>query len=311
MAAPTVYRSTDTSAPVLDGTAGSLVNLLDKCLVAGYGSQAAAGWTKPFTATNKAVFLPSAGHYLDVDDSGAGAATTQEANVRGYESMTAVATGTAPFPTTAQAASPGLYVRKSAAADATARDWILAADNRTFHLFILSGDTAGRYRALNFGRFYSFQGADTYRSVLLARAASGTSVTGSSHGLESTTAQSVFAATSGVYIARTYAGTGTAVNGGFLGVGSSLWGSPGTGANPPDGNIYLSRIFLTEANSAKGLRGYLRGLYQIITASGLTDGDTFSGASGTDFAGRTFLILNRLSGGAYLAIETTAWDSSS
>jgi len=36
--AVTVYKSTDTGAPILTGGLGSLVNLLDKCLVTGYGS---------------------------------------------------------------------------------------------------------------------------------------------------------------------------------------------------------------------------------------------------------------------------------
>lgn len=306
MAAPTVYRSTDTSAPVLDGTAGSLVNLLDKCLVAGYGSQTAAGWTKPFTATNKAVFLPSAGHYLNVDDSGAGAATTQEANVRGYETMTAVATGTNLFPTTSQSAAPGLYIRKSAATGATSRSWVLVADAYTFHLFVLSGDAAGQYQSFSFGRFYSFKTSDSYRSVILAHSASGGAVSG---GLDQTIASSANSATNGAYIPRTYLGTGTSVQGSLKGLASTLQANPYTGPNPVDGNIYLSRLFVDEASFTVGLRGYLRGLYQIITATGLSDGDTFTG-SGSDFGGRTFLVLNKNRNGAYFAIETSAWDSS-
>lgn len=307
MPAPTVYKSSDTSAPVLDGQAGSLVNLLDKCLVAGYGSKTAAGWTKPFTATNKAVFLPSAGHYLDVDDSGAGAATTQEGNARGYESMTAVATGTNAFPTTAQIASPGAYVRKSAATGATARGWVLIADAYTFYLFVLTGDTANRYQSFGFGRFYSFKTSDTYRSFLVAHSASSAS---SSTGLDvSFLPEAAGGLPGATFQARVAAGTGTSVSAGFFGFGSSLYGSPYNGPNSADSNIYISRLFMSDGSSTTaGLRGYLRGLYQIITAVGLSDGDTFTGTG--DFASRTFLVLNRTRGGAYLALETTAWDSS-
>ena len=39
-----VYKSTDTSAPVLVGGVSSLINLLDKCLVTGYGSKTAKRW---------------------------------------------------------------------------------------------------------------------------------------------------------------------------------------------------------------------------------------------------------------------------
>ena len=43
---PIIYKSTDTSAPVLAGNDRTcLVNLLNKCLVTGYGDRPAAGWT--------------------------------------------------------------------------------------------------------------------------------------------------------------------------------------------------------------------------------------------------------------------------
>ena len=42
MTAPTIYRSTDASAPVLTGEVGKLVDLLDACLVNGYGAKSAA-----------------------------------------------------------------------------------------------------------------------------------------------------------------------------------------------------------------------------------------------------------------------------
>jgi len=45
---PIVYRFDDGNAPVHVGTAGSLVNLLEKCLVTGYGDKLPAGWTKDY-----------------------------------------------------------------------------------------------------------------------------------------------------------------------------------------------------------------------------------------------------------------------
>ena len=47
----TIYRSTDASPPVLNGTAGSLRALLLACLVDGYGAKAAAGWAETFNQT--------------------------------------------------------------------------------------------------------------------------------------------------------------------------------------------------------------------------------------------------------------------
>src|SRR5574337_1134523 len=106
MAAPTVYRSSDASAPTLSGTAGDLVNVFDKCLVAGYGAKSPAGWSKPYTGSSIAVFRQGGGnlHYLRVQDDGtvptSGAA---EAVARGWEvkadaNDTVDANNTGPFP---------------------------------------------------------------------------------------------------------------------------------------------------------------------------------------------------------------------
>lgn len=301
----TVYKSSDTSAPVLTGQVGTLITVLDACLVNGYGSKSAAGWTKPFSGTNTAVYLGSAGHYLDLDDSGAGAGGAQEATVRGYESMTAVATGTNPFPTVAQKASPGLFIRKSVAASATARAWIVIADGTTFYLFILSGDTANVYQSFGFGRFYSMTSSDTYRSILLGHNVTGVSATG----FDTASWSATISGLSGVYVPRIRAATGTSINASVYGVGTSLFSSPVNGPNPGDGLIYLSRLFVGDAIASSGLRGYLRGVYQIITAVGLNDGDTFTGSG--DFAGRTFTVLKTTAGSGYLALETSAWDTSS
>lgn len=47
MTSPTVnfYSSTDANAPVLNGSPGSLITVLNACLVNGYGSKPGAGWT--------------------------------------------------------------------------------------------------------------------------------------------------------------------------------------------------------------------------------------------------------------------------
>lgn len=309
MSAPTVYKSSDSSAPVLTGQVGTLVALLDACLVNGYGSKSAAGWTKAFTATNKGSYLGTAGHYLDVDDSGAGSAGAQEGNCRGYETMTAVGTGTGPFPTTGQVASPGLFIRKSSTADATARGWVLFADGVTFHLFILSGDTTNQYQSFSFGRVYSFKASDTYRTMVVGHNSTGGAV---GAGLDANSGTSgTGGSASGWYAARIVAGTGASVTCAWFNVGALSFIDPFNGPNPVDSNVYLSRIFVANGSSsaANGLRGYLRGIYQILTAVGLNDGDTFTGAG--DFAGRTFVVLNKTRAGAYLAIETSAWDSSS
>ena len=58
--AVTIYTSDDAGAPVLDGTNGSLINLLDKCLVTGYGSKAAVDKPVKFNQNMMVINMSSA-----------------------------------------------------------------------------------------------------------------------------------------------------------------------------------------------------------------------------------------------------------
>lgn len=316
MAAPTLYKSTDGSAPTLSGTAGDLVNLLDKCLVDGYGAKSGAGWTKAFTATNQRSYRMGGGNqlYLDVDDRGATSVLTgasgKEAAVRGYEVMTAVSTGTNPFPTTAQIAANSANWRKSSAADATLRAWFLIADDRSFVLGILDQDSVG-YKVYYFGDIYSLKSGDGFRTIIYLRITSNSNTAVGSLG-NSGSATLSSAGPSGLYAARVGVGSGTSINAGLSSVGTT-WEQSGLFASNLDGNIYLSRLLVADGNSASGvgLRGWLRGCYEILTPVGLNDGDTFTGSG--DFAGRNFVVVRGLAATAAIevAIETTAWDTSS
>ena len=94
---------------------------------------AGAGWTKPFSAANKAVFrsadVQGSRHYFRFDET----ATNTLMRVRGYEAMTTVDAGTGLYPTNAQINGGG-YWAKSVQADATPIAWELIADSR-FVLF--------------------------------------------------------------------------------------------------------------------------------------------------------------------------------
>jgi len=137
----TIYRSTDAGAPTLSGNTASLIPLLDAVLVNGYGSKPAAGWTKPFSGTNKAVYRNAANaiarSYFRVVDS----TTNRFAKVRGYDTMTDVDTGTGAFPLTSDITGDGLSIPKSSVLDGTSRQWIVAADERTLVLFIQYNNT--------------------------------------------------------------------------------------------------------------------------------------------------------------------------
>jgi len=315
--ATTIYRSTDSSAPTLSGTAGDLIALLDACLVTGYGAKAAAGWSKPYTGTNTAVFRYGSGlqHYLDVDDNAPGAGTGKEARVRGYETMTAVATGTNPFPTTAQATN-GIFVRKSTTADATTRPWLLAADERTFYLFVQTGDSAGTYYSMGFGEFYSFVTSDPGRSVIIARGTENSAVA-TVEGLERLSTglgTSALNASGSKFLARAYTGAVGSVSSWSIIADSGLITAViGAGSmdytNPADNRSYSSPVRVTETSGAAtgNVRGRLRGLrawHHAITAA--SDGDTIPGA--VDLAGREFLVVKQSPGAGLWLIETTDWE---
>jgi hypothetical protein len=291
----------------------------------GTDSKVALGWTKPFTGANwqQADYKQPAGSafYLQIDDSGPGAGAQREARSFGFETMTAYNTGTGQFPTTGQVAS-GAVVRKSSSLDGVARAWTLVGDDRTFHLFTYSNDSASQAHGLSFGDFYSFLSGDAYKCMIMAGSSeSASTVTTTAYG---THIQIVGGSSmTGHYVPRNYAGTGGSTN--FVKAGDGVLTSNITSAaalagnlgfpNYADGGLYLAplRIFdgSTPATSLSGtidLRGRIRGLYHAPHAVGsFADGDTFAGAG--DYAGRTFFIA-KIVGNSMLAVETTAWDTS-
>lgn len=266
-----IYRSTDTSAPVLVGGVSSLINLLDKCLVSGYGSKTAAGWTKPYTGTDKAAFRNSlaaggTGMYLRVSDAGTGTGGAREALCRAYLTMSDVDTGTVETPTAAQVAASIVW-RKSNTVDATARAWLLVADELTFYLTVDTGTVAsnggcGTYGA---GDFKSYVPGDANRFFIGGRETQhAASAQGDATGLMtfagySTTTQL------GFWVARGHAGTGSPIRAGLVVPGKTnsaipIGASNGSLANPAPGsslNYWVPALIVNEST----IRGILRGIY--------------------------------------------------
>jgi hypothetical protein len=172
-----LYQSTDSSAPSLTGAVGSLVALLDAVLVNGYGAKSAAGWTKPYTSTNQAVFRmttsSATGFYLNVNDNGPGAGGAKEARMTGFQTASAVATGTGQFPTLSQLGIGigAVVCRKSTTADSTARAWTMVADATCFYLFVETGDQTAPVMCMSFmfGDFFSYSSTDTSYCAIIGR----------------------------------------------------------------------------------------------------------------------------------------------
>jgi|TARA_R110002050_G_scaffold213772_1_gene350040 hypothetical protein len=68
----TVYRSTDVGAPQINGSVGSLLNVIQKCLVDGYGSKVGLGWVRAFNneSTGKCIYRNK------ISDGGSGGVVT-------------------------------------------------------------------------------------------------------------------------------------------------------------------------------------------------------------------------------------------
>ena len=181
MGTPTIYHSGDTGAPVLNGTAGSLVAVLKACLVDGYGSKAAAGWTMPDIngANEIALFRNAEDRVLRVQDDGL--APNPDAR---WAAVTAAATGNGIDDVDLVDLYPQSRVAgwvKSPDADSSARDWYVFADEKRFYFFphtqsgqVGSGADAGKeYKFYFFGKIKSYKPGDTAPYMLIAIEAGG------------------------------------------------------------------------------------------------------------------------------------------
>ncbi|UIS24741.1 tail assembly protein [Stenotrophomonas phage vB_SmaS-AXL_1] len=308
-----VYSSADVGAPVLTGSnAGDLLNLLTKCLVDGYGSKAGAGWTKPYTATNRGAFKTgtgSRGRYLYVDDTRASA--TYAARVYGMDTMTGIDAGEGRFPADS-VVSGGLYwhVHYTGSTSA-ARPWVLVASEKMMYLYLQNypdaGSTNTQYREFYwFGDYDAFSAANTFNTCIQGKASSGASTSEQEPFTSATTSSS----SPGLYAPRSYTGLGGAIQLGrrhdYGLSGSSNWGGNGTLSYPhgPDGALMLSPVWIHEPGSTNqaALLGKMPGLWAPLQYV-LNTGDTFQGAG--DLAGKTFTAFRQYEGRAVIETSNT------
>jgi hypothetical protein len=311
-----VYRSTDGSAPVLTGAVGALTGVLDACLVNGYSGKSAAGWTIAYTATNKRAYRNSAtdgtGYYLNVDDTASGTAGAKEAFCTGFQTMSAISTGTGQFPTSSQlglgsAPAGAVVARKSNTADSTARAWTLIADDTVFYLFMETGDVANPTgtSSLWFGDIFSYASSDPNRCMIVGRnnvnIATGAVEQASQLSLPPG-ASILYGTLAGHFMAQSYTGLGGSIMIGkhtdYTKAGysittlASLTGTtaisnsvsiivgnaaPGSFPYPngADGGLYMAPIW---AHHSGTVRGYFKGLWAPLHTQPLGHNDTFSGA---------------------------------
>ncbi len=324
-----IYRSVDVGAPALYGTTGSILDVLNYCLVTG------SGWIKPFNDTGSFPASPtitSSGCWkqptgsaltLFINDSAPNISSLyREAWATGWENLeglsssitNSVGSGSGQFPTPAQLLTTGhVVIRKSTTSDMiTARPWIVAADSMSFYLFIATGDApAGAYYGFAFGDIYSFKSGsiDSHKCIIIGRNAENSSV-GANEGMDWIN-NTLITGSIGHFMARSYTGLGSSITASKH--GDSTKGSQTTliGSlaypNRSDTALYISPLWVAEPGGgifSSTIRGQLRGIYQPLhLVSNFTDSQAFSGS--LDYNGRTFMAISRsVNGGVYI-LETS------
>jgi len=303
------YYHDDPEAPVLDGTAGSLIQLLQKCLVDGYGNVGQGTWKDPLgwegfydSVFQKAGFrsLDASGTqlWLYVDDTGPDATDgARTAYVRGWEEFSGFDGGDLPlglvnpFPTLVQRPLAKWY--KSSTADGTARSWVLIGDGSLFYLATAHYAPYPDHFGLQyFGDIASYRPGDAYHCALFC----GTSVATNtpSMALHSYRLYSLqTTASEGFYLSRSHTQLVVPVNVAQVGLTGTLTGAfVGSTAfyvfpSPLDGGLHMSPVLVFEAGA--GLRGLLPGIYAPHQARPLVHRGTVDGVTG--LTGRTLQAL--------------------
>lgn len=318
----TIYTSEDAGAPpLLPNAAGSLIAVLDACLVNGYGAKAGAGWSKPFSDVNLAAYKQGAGSngmYCRIDDS-----SGATARVRGFENMTAVSTGTAPFPTDAQV-SGGDYILKHDTGGGS-RKWMVIANHKAFYFWTqFDTRTDGLYAGLTFfGDIKTRKPGDAFHTMLMAAngvTKNSETPTGCNDHGGAMAPMNRFCY--GHYLARSYTQVGGSVEAAkrpetqrFMYNDYGRMDSYGFDwpkyyvfapiPSPVNGALYLSPVVVSEYAAAED-RGQMPGLWNIDHIATFNPGDTFNAAVGYH-AGKTFVVLAIF--GAHYALEITdTWD---
>ena len=264
MGAPIIYKYDDTDAPVCDGSRGSLIAMLKACLVDGYGSKIAAGWTMPFVNAEASVAafrndsVDGTGMFLRVDNA---YGASNEVKMQGFETMSDEEAGSGPF------VSDARYHRPSNTTTATQRPWLVVADNRIVYIFNwflspvpLTLPVAVQQQVTCFGDIISLYDPDPYGCILWG------SVSANNAGNLSKVNVSTFSptATTGGQVARNINGDikethcGLIAGGGPVGTVSGMRGAP-FGAGVP---VMISRPLMID-DVAFHPRGYLPGLWNV------------------------------------------------
>lgn len=256
------------------------------------------GWEKPFSADNKAVYRATTGNrfFYRVDDS---LPEKYVAEIRGYETMTSVDVGVAPFPLLSRLST----IEKSNGANATGKYWDLVADCRAVMFGAQQLPTIGSVPYATPARYFGEMvplapNGDAWCSAVLSSSEKVTSMNLHYGGSVFYSQRGVGANFFGV-LARSVSGVGgsidaqcMAVFGGKSGLLSAQDAAFGLAPSVVDGQLYLSPVYLAEG-SAGPARAVVPGA-QYVPHTGANEllnvRSTITPAAGS-LAGRKLLAL--------------------
>lgn len=284
-----VYKSTDPGAPPHpSATRGSMAALLRACLVTGYGSgedfKAPAGWEEPFAeAGNIACFraLEGARQFYQIDDTQADADVTV---MRSFESMSDVATG--------QGQWGNEYFGKWYSATYPGTAWIVAADERTVYVWLMS---RGGMIPHGFGEYDSLLTDDPYNSFVAGHESPGYLPYSSSTAVAHlSTSQLPGTSGNNFDVHKSLCGVfGAQSNVVAMGRRAGVIGSDGTWLSQPDIdglNFMTSPLFIScrtvDENGLYLYRGKFRGLFAPMASLPVSDGTEIT------VDGRVLLAIN-------------------
>ena len=271
---------------------------------------AAAGWQQLYAGTNLAALKPSVveatGCVLRIDDTG-----TLNARVRAFEAMTDASSGAGLTPMESQVAG-GLYWPKSSAANATARPWIVIADERGFYVAVDPTGT-GRYTLTYSGDIASLKSGDAYGYLITGNQSDQAAASTVPDGCCGYSGRS---ARGGAYLVRAHTAIGQSIAAQRLGAHHNgptadvYAGSPGysVGAYPNGANNGLMTGALEL--HALGIRGTLPGLLHPVQDCGnaFATGAIVDGTD--DLAGRRLMAIRTAPPGGGLVPGTVFIDIS-
>lgn len=272
-----LFRSTDNGAPSLsDSSAGSLITILRACLVNGYGTRLAAGWSMPFSdlPNNKAVFQSVSGDSVQIDDND----DYRWASALGFKTMSALDIGTEQYPNSDQISIGYEYrIFKRYNNSTDSQSWFVVADDNWFYFVNTHNTSTPSYPSGFFFGQYDCANPSFTENYMLTGVVLGVGSVATTNAYRSLYSAEYW------YARRNYQNSvlPTLIN---LELGSFSWANP----NPFTGNLELEKVPLKSSQTPYVRYGGLPNHFRLLGNSSMS----YRGGELFDISGDKYVILS-------------------